>query len=647
MTPRAVHAALSRLHEALRLGCLVVLLLVPAGIARASEPATVLHLLDYIAVDYAGAVQSGKVRDEAEYQEMQEFAGQAHTLIGALADNPARAALQAKAADLARDIEAKTAPTQVAAQAGALRWDVIRAYHVQVAPRSVPDLARGAALYAQHCAACHGTEGRGDGPAGKGLDPAPSDFHDRDRMAQRSVHGLYNTITLGVEGTGMASFRRLGEDERWALAFFAANFAADAALTARGEALWRAGRGRAPFADLGNVATLSANELRAQAGDDVVAVQAYLRAHPQAAVADKPSPIDVARATLAASAQAYRRGDRGAAGQLAIQAYLEGFELAEASLQNVDAPLVVRIEREMMAYRALVQAGAPAERVAAQYGTVGELLAQARERLSGAEMSPAATFVASLVILLREGAEAILVVAAILAFLRRGGRPDARRWVHAGWVAALALGVATWFVSRHLVEISGADREVTEGVTALVAAAMLLYVGYWLHSKSHSQAWQKFIGDRVSGALSAGTVWTLAMVSFLAVYREAFETVLFYQALATQAGPQGTSALLAGVAAGGALLAALAGFILRASVRLPLGLFFSASAIVLLVLAVVFTGQGIAALQEAGAIGADPLGSLRLPLLGIYPTLQSMAGQAAALAASAWVLWRTTRARAR
>jgi high-affinity iron transporter len=137
------------------------------------------------------------------------------------------------------------------------------------------------------------------------------------------------------------------------------------------------------------------------------------------------------------------------------------------------------------------------------------------------------------------------------------------------------------------------------------------------------------------------------VVSFLAVYREAFETVLFYQALSTQAGPQGQGALLGGVAAGAVLLVALAWVILRASIKLPIGLFFSLSGIVLLMLAVVFTGQGIAALQEAGTVNADPMGSLRLPLLGIYPTLQSLSAQTAAIVISALVLWRTSCTRGR
>ena len=149
----------------------------------------------------------------------------------------------------------------------------------------------------------------------------------------------------------------------------------------------------------------------------------------------------------------------------------------------------------------------------------------------------------------------------------------------------------------------------------------------------------------MTSTLSAGTVWTLGLVSFLAVYREAFETVLFYQALSTQAGPQGHAALLGGLAVGAALLVAVALAILRASVNLPIGLFFSVSGIVLVVLAVIFTGQGIAALQEAGKIGSDAVSFIRLPLLGIYPTLQTLTAQAGAIVISAFALWWATRAR--
>lgn len=616
-----------------------------SGAAHAQDPAqTVLHLLDYVAVDYAAAVENGKIKNPAEYAEIREFAGQAHSLIGKLSMNAERPKLLSDAGVLAQRIDAQAASSEIAAKATALRWAVIRAYNVPVTPKSTPDLRLGARLYAMQCAACHGTEGRGDGLAGNKLDPKPSNFHDAERMASRSTYSLYNTITFGVEGTGMASYPQLSETERWALAFYVANFAGKQEERATGAALWTAGKGRNNFPDLKNVVTLSTNEINQRFGADGVALQTYLRTHPEALTAANPAPLELAMTMLDKSLEAYRAGRNSEAVQLAIQAYLEGFELIEASLQNVDAGLMARTENELMAYRALLQSGASIDQVQEKAQAARVLLAEAHEKLGGVRLSQATAFVSALVILLREGAEAILVVAAILAFLGRAGRADARRWVHAGWISALGLGLVTWLVSNYLVTITGAGREVTEGVTALIAAAMLLYVGYWLHSKSHSAAWQKFIRDKVGGVLSGGTVWTLALISFLAVYREAFETVLFFQALAAQAGPEGHGALFAGAGTAMLLLMAVAWAILCAAVKLPVGLFFSVSGIVLVILAIIFTGQGIAALQEAGQIGADAVSFIAVPMLGIYPTLQTLLAQAMVTILSALGLWWATRA---
>ena len=105
-----------------------------------------------------------------------------------------------------------------------------------------PILARGAALFAENCAACHGAQGRGDGPAAKGLDPVPANFHDAARMAERSVYGLYNAVTLGVPGTSMTPFAKLGEQDRWALALHVAGLGATPERLREGEAAWRSGR---------------------------------------------------------------------------------------------------------------------------------------------------------------------------------------------------------------------------------------------------------------------------------------------------------------------------------------------------------------------------------------------------------------------
>ena len=613
----------------LRLLAVLSALALAAGNAGAQEAAQMtLHLLDYIGSDYAGAVENGNIKSADEYQEMQEFAAQAQERLNSLAEHPAKASLIAGGASLARLIASRADPGAVAEASLQLRQTLAAAYGVPLAPRRAPDLARGARLYAEHCASCHGAAGRGDGPVAKGLSPAPANFHDRERMAGRSVYGLYNTITLGVAGTSMAAFNRLSEEDRWALAFHVANAGADPARVAQGEALWKAGAARAAPAGFAGITSLSANERRKQGGDEAVLVQAYLTANPAALSAGKASPIAFARESLADALAAYRKGDVAAARDAATVAYLEGFELVEAPLDNVDKALRLAIERDMLALRTAIAQRPPADRLAADVARVDAQLAQAQARLDAGDLSPGAAFASALLILLREGLEAILLLAAIIAFVRKTGHEAALRYIHAGWIFALALGAATWAVASYAIGISGANRELTEGITALVAAAMLLYVGYWLHGRTQAQAWNAFLRENVGRALERKTVWALAGVSFLAVYREIFEVVLFYEALWVQAGDAGHTAIWGGIGCATVLLAGAGWGIFKYSVRLPLGPFFSAMSLLLALLAVVFAGQGIAALQEAGFVGATPVAFFSLPLLGIHPRLETLGAQA-------------------
>ena len=599
---------------------------------------TVVHILDYIGVDYPGAVQDGKVKNEDEFKEMIEFAEQVAVAVKALSANPRQPDLASAAEKLGRMVKEKAPAENVAAAARKLRWDVIGAYNVTIAPKTTPDVKAGATLYQATCATCHGAEGRGNGPAGVQLDPKPSDFHDRERMANRSVFSLYNTVTLGVKGTAMSPYGQLTEDERWALALHVANFSLAAEHRARGEKLWKEGKGKQAFPDLVNVVTLSSNEVKERDGEELVAIQSYLIAHPAAIVRDRPAPIAFAMGKLDEAVASYRKGERAAALQFAVIAYVEGYELIERPLANADEKLMREGERDMMALRNLIRAGAPLSDVEAQAKRVAAMLERARDRLDAGALSAGTVFTSALIILLREGLEALLVVAAIVAFLIKANRRDALIWVHAGWISAIALGVVTWIVASYVIAISGTHREITEGVTGLIAAAMLVYVGYWLHNKASAQAWQAFIKDSVGAALASRTLWAMAAVSFLAVYREIFETVLLYQALWVQAGESGSSALIGGVVAAAAALAGLGWGLFRYSLQLPLGPFFTVMSWLMCALAVVLAGKGVAALQEAGVVGASMISVPSVPVIGVFPTVQTLAAQAAVIACIAALL---------
>jgi high-affinity iron transporter len=226
--------------------------------------------------------------------------------------------------------------------------------------------------------------------------------------------------------------------------------------------------------------------------------------------------------------------------------------------------------------------------------------------------------------LLREGLEAMLIIIGMIAFLRKAERRDVLPYVHAGWIGALMAGVLTWAVATYLVGISGANREVTEGLSAIFAAVTLLSVGIWMHQKSLAGRWQEYLKAKMTAALTRRSAMFLFMLAFVAVYREVFETILFFIAMWSE---RNSTAILAGLLVGGAVLAGTAYWMLRISRRLPISQFFSISSMLIAVLAVVLVGKGVVALQEAGWIAQGLVAMPRIDWLGIYPSWQSLLAQ--------------------
>lgn len=621
---------------------LTLLLLVALGALTATpalaagDPRSLLQLVDYVGVDYGAAVsEAGEVVHAAEYAEMTEFSRRIGEGIAALPEGPAKTALGAEAGELARRVTAQAPPAQVAVLTRGMRDRLMRAFPVALTPNRPPDLSLGATLYRGSCASCHGLGGRGDGPASGALEPPPTDFHDAERARQRSLFGLYNTITLGVDGTAMAEFSGLSDEERWALAFYVGSLFADADTLAAGERAWDDRGGLA----LRQAVVRSPDELAASEPEGAVRA-AWARSRPEALFAGRPDPIAVAISRIEESAAAYAQGDVGRAQALAVSAYLDGFELSEAGLTAVAPGLVREVEKEMMGFRQATAAGGAGAEVARRSGEVVDLLRRAQDVLSEESLSAGVAFTSALLILLREGLEAILILGAIIAFVIRTGRRDALLWVHAGWAGALLAGALTWVLASWVVGVSGAAREITEGIAALLAAAMLFYVGFWMHHKLKARRWSHFLQTKLQGALDGRTLAGIAAISFLAVYREVLETVLFYQALWSQVDAAAYGALLGGALAAAAALAALGWAIFKLGVRLPLRQFFAVSAGAMFVLAVVFAGKGIVALQEAGRLPITLVPFPRIELLGVYPTAQSLLAQLVmVLAAVTLVLW--------
>ena len=638
--PRRVFFAFAR-------ASLIVLCMATVASAQTAPAQTIWRLLDYIAVDYPEAVENGEIVNQSEYDEMKEFSGTASKLIGELPTSSAKTGLLRQAEALEGAIATKASPQAIAAAARELATDLIKAYPVPLSPSIAPDSGRGKALYAQHCASCHGATGRGDGPQAVGLDPPPIAFTDEKRARNRSVFALYQVIEQGLDGTSMASFADLPSQDRWALAFYAGSLAYPGTEVANGKTLWDSDADLRKRFDLEKLVATMPATLAAELGEDKARqVMAYLRRHPDAAATQPASgTLTLARSRLQEAIAVYERGERKTATDLALSAYLDGFEPAEPILAARDNALMVRIERAMSDLRAAIAKGDPVEAVQSRVATLDGLFAEAETILAPSEASGTSGFIAAFTILAREGLEAILIVIAMMSFLVKAGRRDVLPYLHGGWIVALIVGAGTWAASTWLITISGAGRELTEGVGGVFAAAVLLWVGIWMHGKSHADAWQRYIRDRLGRALSRRSAWLLFALAFIVVYREVFETILFYAAIWSQGN---SGAIVSGAFAACVVLALIAFAMLRYSRTLPIGKFFAYSSALLAVLAIVLMGKGSAALQEAGYLPVTPSSGLpRSELLGIYPTYETIGAQLMVALLMLGFLWNRRAAAAR
>jgi high-affinity iron transporter len=574
-----------------------------------------MQIAEYVNVDYVEAVKDGQVINDGEYSEMLEFstlaANKTQLLSGGASAHTTALALQ-------HAIEDKRNPEDISPITVTLRQQLMELAPAVSLPAQLTSTEHTLRLFANNCMSCHGAKGHGDGPLALSLDPTPTDFTELERANKRSLVGLYDAISNGIDGTAMVAMSHLTEQERWSLAFYVGSLAYP-----NGQDAAKLPKGISPQTFISNSPNVLLDQHPALKHETVASLR-----HDPALLFAHTDPLDIALQRLNAAHQAYSEGEYKLAQEYAVSAYLDGFELAENALDAYDPKLRTNIEATMMQFRQLTAQSMQEAELAETLSLATIQLEQAKTMLSEDSLSDATLFSASLVILLREGLEALLVVLALVTVLVKTERRDAVKYVHAGWLAALAGGLLTWWAAQSLVSISGASREIMEGVAALLAAVVLFYVGFWMHSKTQADNWQTYIRDNIHRHLSTGALWGIASLSFIAVYREVFETVLFYQSLMTQSLPSQIFSISSGFFAGVAILVIIAYAMVKISYRLPIRQFFSFSTYLMLGLSFVLAGKAIAALQEADIISISRLPfDFSLSWLGVYPTWEGMMTQ--------------------
>ncbi len=624
-----------------------------ASFSYASQEAKkVLSLVDYIGSDYVNAIEGGKIINQAEYEEMLEFSSEAlevFSQVKPIAGENGKE-IEENLRKLRAKIESRTPSEEIEMLSREIKNTMLSIFDIIPYPTTRPSFESGEEIYKAGCAACHGTLGMGNGPSAGNLTPSPSDFTDPEFMKGLSPFKAYNTASFGIANTAMPGFPTLSEKERWDVAFYVFSLRFNPEESEVGEKLLKEKSLPDDLKNLQTLASLSDGELieklkpylENEGQIQIQSILAYLR---RGVIETKELSEDFLFATaslLNKSMELYQNGEKKQAYDKAIEAYLEGFENVEPTLFSRDLGFSQALEAKLAKLRGYIKSERPPEEVKNLYEDVQSDLKRASFMLrEGKPLGSTFSFINSFTIVVREGLEAVLIVAAIVASLGAMGAGGATRYIHLGWISALLVGLITWFLAQTVISISGAQKEIIEGVTALLAACVLFYVSYWLVTKLEVRKWKEFIERKLKKAISKKDILTLVGVSFFAVYREAFETVLFYQALWLQA--EGSKeAVIWGFVLGCILLLALVFVIFRLRLRMPLKYFFSVTSLLLYFLAFMLAGKGIKELQGAGLVGITPIGSIpQVDILGIYPTLETTLIQGflilALLGALAWI----------
>ena len=575
------------------------------------------------AQEYRVGISGGRVISPAEVEEASLFLAEARRTAERLPSETSAstiAALDQLIAAVGRTAD----PDSVAIGARAITSGLAERYRVDVdqVPSAAPPLARGAQVYQQNCAGCHGLAGRGDGPDGLALTPPPGALTEGARLVNVSPLDFYRRITIGVAGTAMPAFEtRLSAADRWAAAAYATLLRYPAP----------SGDVPAGLRTFGTTARMSDTQVAEalgmpldRAAPTIAAVRSFhgqeTGIEAEAVFAEVDRQLDSVL-TLAAN------GQSAAASGAAFEAYLT-FEQVESGVRAVDPSLASQLEAAFATLRGRAGGGATAGELQTLRAELATDLARA-ERVLGKPMTRTDLFVQSFVILLREGLEAILLIGALIAFLVKTGNTRRRRDIHVGVGAAVVVSLLTAVAFETIFRFSPASQEVLEGATMLVATVALFYVSYWLLSKMEVAKWNRFVKGKVQDALVSGSAFALPSVAFLAVYREGVETILFYKALLV-AGPAGGAVLpvVLGIAAASVVLGVVYVLINRFGVKLPLKPFFGVTSAFLYYMAFVFAGKGVAELQGGGVVPITIVSwAPQIERLGIYRTVESLAAQ--------------------
>lgn len=344
--------------------------------------------------------------------------------------------------------------------------------------------------------------------------------------------------------------------------------------------------------------------------------------------------IDQIRINLVKVLDLYKNEQYDDALAISRSAYLDSYEKIELPLRPIDPDFTLEMEIKFAELRNLIEQRESHEKISNTISEIRRGLDESEILVSGVgSIAPGIAFTSSFSLIFREGLESALIIGAITTYLEASRNDRYKRHVYFGIIIAVGATAITWFIAQFLIEISGVSKELIEAIAGISAVAILFWVSFWVLNKIETKKWIEFVKSKVWKATATGSAMVFVMLAFFTVYREGFETVLFYQAMFSFAKHMELF-IIAGLIAGLVVIISVAFIVNRLGKRLPLRVLFGVTMGIGAYMSITFLGNAIREFQEVGYIptthlfGIIPRLDVNLATMtGIHPTLESVVGQ--------------------
>lgn len=631
----------------------------------------IILLIDYISGDYSEAISSKReILNHDEYEEMLEFASTTMKLYNKETKKHPDVLKQIKKLEIT--IKEKQRPSLVKSLALDLKKKLLEHHNLKVFLPSYPNLKKGQTIYQQNCANCHGEQGASKTPMAQLLTPAPKNLIEKEFAEELSPARVHNTLKVGIPNTAMISYEKiLTEEEKWNVSFYVTNLFFKNKTKSEATTITQNKDLASPLKRLTwtHLASMSNRELKkwisqshnseqnnqkinvqlAQlrtfsfSADKLLLKKSSLEQSVRSSVKKSEDHLSFTLEKIKQTRIEFNNNKFEGISDLILDAYLEGFEHFEKQLKILAPEKLQALEKVFMNLRNLSNKSLFNEDFEKDLSTlelelekISTLFAQSKKKKRGSYLSEV---ISSATIILREGFEAFLIIIALLSIVKNLGFRSAKKWIHSAWILAIACGFLTYYLINQIFQLSGANRELLEAFFTAFAVLMLFYTGFWLLSQSNNTKWTQFVKGESKSKLSQGNLWTFFGLAFIAVYREAAETVLFYQALLSTS--NNTFMIVLGFVLGVLILSVLCMGLLYYNIKIPLAKFFKVTSSLMFLLSFILIGKTSYELIESGYLTQTPLNFLpTIEALGFYPYKETITSQMSLLMITVLLLWK-------